>query len=502
MKKRYKIPVTLLNTSSNLLLRIISIISGFIIQKLILDTFGSETNGLVSSIGQFLNYVNLIEGGLNGVITASYYKPLADKNNSKVSAIYITSRNFLRKISFVFLGYSIALSILYPLFTDSSFNYPFILSLILILSMKLFTQYCFSLADKNLLIASKHGYIVHFGHGALLIAETIATLILIKLFPNIHVIKLASIIIYLAQPIIYSYYVKKYFKIDLKVSPDKQLIKDRWNGFAINVASFIHNNTDVILLTIMTSLKTVSVYSIYASVLVGLRQLIKSIADAIAPSIGHLYVKGDAGELNKKFSLFEYIIFTIGTFMFGMGIMLITPFVMIYTKGVTDTNYYEPVFGIILLSAELICCFREPALKLAYGAGKFKDLRKAAFLEAGINIVISITLVPFLGITGVAIGTLTAMIYYTFWQYYYIHNHLINRPFSKFIRRLLVYLTPSSIVVTLCLIMLPITKYTITSWLIHAFIYGAILSVVLISTGVIFYRDDIKNLKKYLKRKG
>ena len=102
MKRKHKIPVTLLNTSSNLLLRIISIVSGFIIQKLILDTFGSETNGLVSSISQFLNYVNLIEGGLNGVITASYYKPLADNNNSKISAIYITSRNFLRKISFVF----------------------------------------------------------------------------------------------------------------------------------------------------------------------------------------------------------------------------------------------------------------------------------------------------------------------------------------------------------------------------------------------------------------
>ena len=186
--------------------------------------------------------------------------------------------------------------------------------------------------------------------------------------------------------------------------------------------------------------------------------------------------------------------------MFGMGIMLITPFVMIYTKGVTDTNYYEPIFGIILLSAELICCFREPALKLAYGAGKFKDLRKAAFLEAGINIVTSIILVPFLGITGVAIGTLIAMVFYTFWQYYYIHNHLINRPFSLFIKRLLAYLIPSATVIAICLIALPVTEYTVTNWLTHAFIYGAILGVILVSIGILFYRGDIKNLKHYLKK--
>ena len=501
MKKKHKLPIALLNTFSSLLLRAISIVSGFIIPKLILDTFGSETNGLVSSISQFLNYINLIEGGLNGVIMASYYKPLTDKNNSKISAVYVTSRNFLRKISFVFLGYSLILSIVYPLFTNSNFSYPFILSLVLILSIKLFTQYCFSLADKNLLDASKHGYVVHFTHATLLVVETIATFILIKLFPNIHIIKLVSAIIYFAQPIIFNHYIKNHFNINLKASPDKQLIKDRWNGFAINVAAFIHSNTDIVLLTIMTSLKTVSVYSVYALVSNGIRQIIKSISDAIAPSIGHLYAKGDINELNIKFDLFEFILFTTGTFMFGMGIMLVTPFVMLYTKGVTDTNYYEPIFGIILLTAELISCLRGPAIRLGYGAGKFKDMRKAAFLEAGLNIIISITLVPFLGVTGVAIGTLIAMLYRTSWQYYYIRNHLINRPFGKFIKRSAAYLIPTSIVITMCLTLFPIAEYTISNWIYHAIIYGSILAVTIITISIIFYRNDLKNLKKYLRKR-
>ena len=498
--KKHKIPITLLNTISSLTLRLITIVSGFIIPKLILDTFGSETNGLVSSITQFLSYINLVEGGLNGVIMASYYKPLTDKNDSKISAVYITSRNFLRKISYIFLGYSLILSLVYPAFTNGDFSFAFTCSLVLILSIKLFTQYCFSLADKNLLDASKHGYIVHFTQSILLIAETIATFALIKLYPNIHIIKLASAIIYFAQPIAFNFYIKKHFTISLKTKPDKQLIKDRWNGFAINVAAFIHNNTDIVLLTIMTSLKTVSVYSVYALVSSGIRQIVKSISDAIAPSIGQLYAKGDMEELNKKFDLFEFVLFSIGTFMFGMGIMLVTPFVMIYTKGVTDTNYFEPIFGIILLSAELVSCLRGPALRLGYGAGKFKDMRKAAFLEAGLNIVISISLVPFLGITGVAIGTLIAMLYRTSWQYYYIRNHLINRPFRKFLKRLFVYLIPASIIIAFCLFLFPVTEYSISNWLFHALLYGAVLGVTLTTVSIIFYRKDLKNLKKYLKK--
>ena len=57
-----KINVTLLNAGSSLGLQIITIITGFIIPRLILSTFGSEVNGLVSSLNQFLGYISILEG--------------------------------------------------------------------------------------------------------------------------------------------------------------------------------------------------------------------------------------------------------------------------------------------------------------------------------------------------------------------------------------------------------------------------------------------------------
>ena len=65
--------ITLLNALSNILLQIFTIISAFIIPKIILSYFGSEVNGLVSSLNQLLNYIALLEGGLNSVIMASLY---------------------------------------------------------------------------------------------------------------------------------------------------------------------------------------------------------------------------------------------------------------------------------------------------------------------------------------------------------------------------------------------------------------------------------------------
>ena len=84
MKKANK-KITLLSVISSIILQISSIISGFIIPRIIISYFGSETNGLISSINQFLSYISLIEGGVTSVITASLYKPLVKKDEKKLA---------------------------------------------------------------------------------------------------------------------------------------------------------------------------------------------------------------------------------------------------------------------------------------------------------------------------------------------------------------------------------------------------------------------------------
>ena len=67
--------ITRINMIFSIVLQIVTIISGFIIPRQILLAFGSEVNGLVNSITQFLNYISLIEGGLGSVIMTALYQP-------------------------------------------------------------------------------------------------------------------------------------------------------------------------------------------------------------------------------------------------------------------------------------------------------------------------------------------------------------------------------------------------------------------------------------------
>ena len=77
------------NTVSSLLFRITTIICGFIIPRLILNSYGSEVNGLINSIMQFLGIIAFLELGVGAVVQSSLYKPLSDNDNDGISSIVV-----------------------------------------------------------------------------------------------------------------------------------------------------------------------------------------------------------------------------------------------------------------------------------------------------------------------------------------------------------------------------------------------------------------------------
>ena len=74
----------LINSAFSILLEIITMISGLILPRLIIRIYGSEVNGLISSITSFIGYITLLQSGVGTVAKAALYKPLADKDHDKL----------------------------------------------------------------------------------------------------------------------------------------------------------------------------------------------------------------------------------------------------------------------------------------------------------------------------------------------------------------------------------------------------------------------------------
>lgn len=489
---------TLLNMVSGLLLQLCTLISGFILPKIILAYFGSEVNGLVSSLNQFLSYITLVEGGISGVIVANLYKPLVEKDNEKLSSILVTADKFYKKIGYLFVGYSIALAVLYPVIFKTEFGFGYVSSLTLILSLNLLIQYMFSLTLKSILNADKKGYIVSFTQMVITIANILLALISVAIYPSIHILKLISGSLFVLQPIIFNRYVNKTYLVNWNTKTDNSLIKERWNGFAINLAAFIHNSTDITVLTIFTNLKTVSIYSVYCLVSNGLKQLVNACLTGIAHTVGQAYARRDFDEVNKKMDVYEYIVFILVFFFFTVAALLITPFVQIYTKGITDTNYYQPTFGVLLVLSEALYLLKLPHMNLSYSANKFKKITIPAFIEAGLNIVISVILVSKFGLIGVTIGTIVGMTYRTVFHVYFT-SKLIPRPQTIFYKKFFLFSVTAVMGFLLCYKLIPISNISVLGWIIHAVIYSSIIGGMYLLISLVFFRNELGFFIKYLK---
>lgn len=496
MKKK----ITLINTISSILLQCVTIISGFIIPRLLLETFGSEVNGLVSSLTQFLKYMDLFEGGLSSVILACLYRPLSEKDNEKTSSIVSAADKFYKKLSLFFVAYTVILAIIYPIVVKTEFSFGYISSLTLILSINLFCQYCFSISWRTLLRADKKVYYISFVQIVVIVLNTIGVAIGIKIFPNIHIIKIITTIIYLLQPILFNWYIKKQYKINIKSDPDKEALSQRWNGFGINIAFFIHNNTDVVVLSLLSDLKNVSVYSVYYLVTSGLKSLITSISAGIQPTLGHVYVSKDKEKLNNIFEAYELIIYFATFFLFIVGGLCIVPFVELYTKGISDANYFQPILGWTMILAEFMFCIREPYVNMAYCANRFKEVSKYAYIESAINILLSIILVIKFGIIGVAIGTLVAMTYRTICHIIYLKRNILKRNIIHTIKIFVIFCIPSFIIIILSNLFLEFNDVSVISWVIFATKNAILAMIFYVITLFIFYKKKLKEIIKIIKR--
>ncbi|WP_418747605.1 polysaccharide biosynthesis C-terminal domain-containing protein [Frisingicoccus sp.] len=489
----------MLNSITSFLNQIITLVCGFILPKMILSSFGSSINGLVTSINQFLNVITFLDLGVGAVVTSELYRPLAEKDSDKISAIFVAAQSFFRKIALIFIVYISVLLFVYPTYVTADYGFWFVSSLILSISITLFSQYYFGIVYQLLLNADQSTYIVMVVQSVTLVINTIASIVLIKVGMSIQIVKLSTSVIFLARPIILGAYVKRKYQINRRIQYTGNPIKQKWNGLAQHAASVVLNNTDTIVLTMFSTLENVSVYGVYNLVVNGMRTLCSSFTAGISALFGNMIARNENELLNQTFDHFEWLIHTAITLLFTICAILIVPFVQVYTLGIEDANYIAPLFGVMIVLAQGIYCIRLPYNMMVLAAGHYKETQLSSIIEMMINIVISIIMVNKYGLVGVAIGTLAAMLYRTIYLAWYLSHNIINRKIILFIKHVLIdLLSIICIVFATRWICLGVLSYF--NWIIMAIKVGIISLVISLLINIIFYRDNtIQMINKYKK---
>lgn len=489
------------NTASLLLRQIITFIYGLIVPSLMIKTFGSSVNGVIASITQFLSYITLLESGIGGVITSAMYKPLEDYDVDKLSGIVRATEQFFKKLAYIFIIYLFGIAIVYPYIVRERFNWVFTFTLVLIIGISTFAQYYFGITYQLLIQADQKLYIVSGLQTITIICTFLLTIICIMLHTSIHILKLVCAVVYVLRPLILSKYVKKKYELKKDIQPDKEAINQRWNGLAHHIAYIIHYNTDVTVLTIFTNILEVSVYSVYYNIVSNIYSIISSVTQGIKDSVGNMIARGENDLLKRTLNEFETLNFMLINIFYSCVLVLIIPFIKLYTAGVYDVNYIRPQFAFWLVLSEIAYGLRLPYDMIIFAAGHFKQTKKGAYVEACINIVISLLLVKKMGIVGVAIGTFVAMVFRAIQYAFYLENNIMYRSIHIFFKKLLMNVIIGGIVV-FCFQFISISIETYGEWFLFALFSFLIILGFNITMNYIFYRKDMLGIiSHFYKRK-
>lgn len=488
------------NTVASLIAQITALVCGFILPRLFLQHFGSEVNGLVNSITQFLSVISFLELGVGAVVQSSLYKPLAEKDNQQISKVMVSANKFFQRLAQILLAYVIILILVYPLIANQDFGFLYTATLIAAISISAFAQYYFGIVNSLLLNADQRGYIQYNAQTITIILNTMVCAIMISMDSTVQMVKLVTSLIYLARPLVLRVYVNRNYQIDWKIKYKEEPIKQKWNGVAQHIAAVVLDGTDTIVLTVFSTLSNVSIYSVYFLVVKGVKTLFLSMTNGIQALMGELWAKRELKQLEEFFAWIEWAVHTGTTYVFACTAALIVPFVQVYTFGINDANYIQYTFAILLTLANAMHCLRLPYNIMVLAAGHYKQTQENYIVAAALNIVISILTVKAWGLIGVAIGTLVAMAYQTIWLAVYDSKHFVFWPLKKVAKQFAIDAISAIIIVIVgSKIGLKGTSYI--SWFFMAVKVAVAALIVVVGVNSIFYKNRVNQLVNRIRRK-
>ena len=489
-----------LNTILGVIYQITLVLVNFILPRFFLKYYGSNVNGLISSITQFLSFINLADMGIGAVVSSALYKPLAEGDNEKISSIVAFARKFFKIVGFLLIAYIVVLTFVYPIIVEDSFSVLFTVTLLWAMCISQFGQYFIGITYQLLLNADQRSYVQLFINTVTIVLNAMAAIFIMMQGGIVQLVKLTTSLIFLARPVFMYGYVRKYYHINYKAKPDPAVVPQKRSGIIQHIAYMVYQNTDVAVLTLFSTLSNVSIYSVYVLANNGLKSCVTALTTGFLAMFGNMIAKGEEEKLNKSYDMYDWMVHTVSSYVYTLSGVLIVPFILAYTRGINDANYNVPLFAVIITIAYACNTVREGMFVVIKAAGHYKQTQKAFLMEAILNLSVSIVFVFKFGLVGVAIGTMIATSLFGIYEMHYLSKNILFRKPVKYVRQILVDLL-SVFGIVICTHWIHITTYTYIVWFEKALIAALIAVAVLFVIEWIFYRNNLRKVFKLIHKR-
>lgn len=485
---------SIVNSTTSIATQVLTVIMDFIVKTIFIHVLGSEYLGINGLFSNIITLLSLADLGIGIAIPYSLYKPLADKNVSKIKALMKYYSKIYTIIGIVVLVIGLSLTPFLPLIIKNMPDIPHIYLIYMMFVTHSALSYLF-VYKRFLIDSDQKGYIVSRITFTCSFLLNFVRVILLLITKNFIIYLGCSILFVLIQNIWYSKKADKLYPY-LKEKTTEKIDKKDLNEinrnikslFIYKIGSVIANGTDNIIISSFIGLITVGLYSNYLLIINSLNNVVTQIFNAITSSIGNLIATNNERSKNvyEKLNFFNFYIFSLCSICL---FILINPFIYLWI----GPNYMLSGFVCSLLALNFYTAGMQcvtNSFRTAYGLFYIAKFRPIIMVI--LNIIISIILVKPLGVAGVIIGTIASRMLTTAWLdpyvvYKYGFKANSMEYYKKYIYYLLIFVVSSA---AIKLITNYIVINSIINWILVAIITFVIYNLVIV---ILFHKTNEYN---------
>ncbi len=476
----------------------VTLILQFISRTIFIYFLGSEYLGVNGLYGNILNVLSLAELGIDNVMLFSLYKPIAENDKPKITALLNYYKKLYRRIAAAVLIIGLALVPFLRFIVNSELESKYLILYYLLFLLNSVVSY-FVVFKSALIKADQNNYIVNNNYTLFTILRHIAQAVFLIITRNYTV----YLVIQVICTVLSNFMLSKKADHLYPFIKEKHTVTDKHSRFIFNdikyafmyrVANILTGNTDNILISVIVGTVYVGYYSNYSMFIFNISVVINMLVTSVISSFGNLYAAGEKEKMQKLFG---------GTVLFfqWMATACALCFYTIFNDFITIWIGSEYVFSNSVVFVIVLNFYTEIILKPLWlyreVMGLFKEVRYIRLCTAAINLVLSVIFGKMLGIFGILISTFIATITTFAWYEPMVIYKKLNSKVKNYFYSQLKYIVLATMAFLVCVY--------ICSFLGHGIISIALklcLSVLIATTVFViatFKSEDFKTLYSYVK---
>ena len=415
------------NLISSLVYQIVLISLSFLLPRLYLENFGSEVNGVLSTIKQIFTYMCLLEAGVGLATTQALYKRIGEKDYKSANEVISATHSYYIRTGFIYLVIVLVIAFVYAYAVPTSIDSTVVFLIVILTALPALFSYFVQAKYRILMEVDGRKYVINNAETILQIASNAGKILVLLLTDSLILIQLVYCIMSLAQlGYLYFYAKRKYKWLNLKAKPDFEAVSQKNSVLVHQLSGMVFNNTDVILISVLCDFKAVSIYAIYNIFFSQVQTFITSVVSSFTFALGQMF-HTDRERFDKVFNAYEVIYIMSAFVIYTLMAVFLLPLIQIYTSGINDAQYTNTLLLVLFVIMNLVSNVKLPVNGIIEYSGDFEKTRSHAIWEMVINITVSVIAIMFMGICGAIIGTIAALVYRGLVTIYYSNRKILGR---------------------------------------------------------------------------